>query len=65
MDQRGSMPPGMRGFVTFMAIAFIMTLALTLLQRMHPISHRAWMVSFYSAGAFAGVSAWLVAKKQA
>jgi hypothetical protein len=65
MDQRGTMPPGMRGFVTFMAIAFVMTLALILLQRVHPIGHRAWMVSFYSAGAFAGVSAWLVAKSSA
>jgi hypothetical protein len=65
MDQRGQMPPFMRGFVTFMAVAFVMTLALTVLQRVHPIGHRAWMISFYSAGAFAGVSAWLVAKNAA
>jgi len=63
MDQRGPMPPGMRGFVTFMAIAFVMTLALVVLQRVHPISHRAWMISFYAAAAFAGISAILVAKK--
>jgi hypothetical protein len=63
MEQRGPMPPGMRGFVTFMAIAFIMTLSLVVLQRVHPIGHRAWMLSFYSAGAFAGISAYLVYKK--
>jgi len=63
MDQRGPMPPVMRGLVTFIGVALIMTLALTLLQRVHPIAHRAWMVSLYSAAAFAGISAWLVAKK--
>jgi hypothetical protein len=63
MDQRAPMPPGMRGFVTFMVIAFIMTLALVTLQRVHPITHRAWMISFYAAGAFAGISAFLAAKK--
>jgi hypothetical protein len=62
MDQRGPMPPGLRGFVTFMGIAFILTLALNVLQHVHPISHHAWMLSFYSAGAFAGISAWLVYK---
>ena len=56
------MPPGMRGFVTFMAIAFVMTLALTVLQSVHPISHHAWMLSFYGAGAFAGVSAYVAYK---
>ena len=56
------MPPGMRGFVTFMAVAFVMTLALVVLQRVHPISHRAWMISFYAAGAFAFIAAYLVSK---
>jgi hypothetical protein len=62
MDQRAPMPPGMRGFVTFMAIAFIMVLALSVLQRVHPISHHAWMLSFYAAGAFAAVSGYLAYK---
>jgi len=62
MNQRGPMPPGMRGFVTFMAIAFASTLALTVLQRVHPIGHRAWMFSFYAAGVFAGISAYLAVK---
>ncbi|HEX3774779.1 MAG TPA: hypothetical protein VHV51_09975 [Polyangiaceae bacterium] len=56
MDQRGPMPPGLRGFVTFMAVAFVMTLALSFLQRVHPISHHAWMLSFYTAGAFAAIA---------
>jgi hypothetical protein len=63
MDQRGPMPPGLRGFVTFMSIAFVMTLALVTLQRVHPIGHRAWMISFYAAAAFAGISAYMVYKK--
>jgi hypothetical protein len=63
MEQRGPMPPFMRGFVTFMAVAFVMTLALVVLQRVHPINRRAWTFSFYAASVFAGVSAWLVAKK--
>lgn len=63
MDQRGTMPPGMRGFVTFMVVALVLTLALTILQRVHPISHRAWLVSLYSAGSFAFISAYLVGKK--
>jgi membrane-bound metal-dependent hydrolase YbcI (DUF457 family) len=57
------MPPLLRGFVTFMAVTFVLTLALVTLQRVHPIGHRAWMVSFWSAGAFAAFSAWLVGKK--
>ncbi|HTA91454.1 MAG TPA: hypothetical protein VK745_17840 [Polyangiaceae bacterium] len=63
MDQRGPMPPFMRGFVTFMAIAFASTLSLVILQRVHPIGHRAWMFSFYSAGALAGICAWLVGRQ--
>ncbi len=56
------MPPGMRAFVTFMAVAFVMTLALSVLQSVHPISHHAWMMSFYAAGAFAAVSAYVAFK---
>lgn len=62
MDQRGPMPPGLRAFVAFMAVAFVMTLALSILQRVHPIGHHAWMMSFYAAGAFAAVSAYVAFK---
>ena len=65
MDQRGPMPPIMRGFVTFMAVAFVSTFSLVILQKVHPIGHRAWMFSFYASGACAGLSAWLVGRQPA
>jgi len=47
MNQRGPMPPGMRGLrhIHGHRIRF-RPLALTVLQRVHPIGHRAWMFSF-------------------
>jgi hypothetical protein len=59
MDQRGPMPPGMRAFVTFMAIMFCSVLVLSILQGLGVIAGRTFMGGFYATGAVAGLAAWL------
>ena len=56
------MPPVMRGFVTFMSIAFVSTLALTLVQQVHPLG-RLWMRLFFCSAAFAMLTGWRVYKR--
>ena len=65
MAQRPPMPPFMRAFVTFIVIAFTLTLVLTRVQAAHLISHRLWMACFYVSGALAGFAAWRVSKMPA
>jgi hypothetical protein len=57
------MPPGMRAFVTFMAIAFSSVLALVIAQRAGLISGRTFMICFFATGVVAGVAAWLQVRR--
>jgi hypothetical protein len=65
MDQRGPMPPGMRAFVTFIAIAFCSVLLLSILQRVGLITGRKFMGCFYTTGVVAGLAAWLQLRRGA
>ena len=65
MDQRGPMPPGMKGFVTFMLIAFFSLLALAVARKLGLMSGRTWMVCFYAPGVVAAAAAWINSRKPA
>ena len=65
MTQRGPMPPNMRGFVTFMAIAFASVLALSVARRAHLLSGRSWLICFFAAGAVAGLAGWAAYRRPA
>jgi hypothetical protein len=65
MNQRGPMPPGMRAFVTFMAIAFFSVLTLVVARRLGLITGRTYMICFYATGAIAGLAAYLQVRKPA
>jgi hypothetical protein len=65
MDQRGPMPPGMRAFVTFMAIMFGSVLVLSVVQGAGLITGRTFMGGFYATGAVAALAAWLQLRRGA
>jgi hypothetical protein len=65
MNQRGAMPPGMRGFVTFMLIAFTSLLLLSVARELHLLTGRVWMICFYITGVVAGLGAWVTSRKPA
>jgi hypothetical protein len=65
MTQRGPMPPNMRAFVVFMAVAFVSVGALQIARAAHVLGGRTWMVCFFAAGAIAGLASWVAYRKPA
>jgi hypothetical protein len=63
MDQRGQMPPIMRAFVTFISIAFVATLGLTIARQDQLIDDRTRLICFFLSIGIAGLTAWAVYRK--
>jgi len=57
------MPPGMKGFVAFISVAFALVFLLSILRQLHVLDGRPWMIAFYSSGALAALASWITFKR--